>query len=324
MAPRKRCVGANDLRACARGRLLTERRLALTTAGMVVAVEATMPKIIYHILLSSILLVAGCVSTKKYDQALKSAADARTEAQRSAALQQQELAACRGETSERQRQLDDATAENANLRSELQRKGTDVDALLAEKGTLASALRESKARLEELRRAEARAAERAALYQDLALRLKKMVDAGDLSIALRDGRMVLQMPNDILFDTGRTEIKSQGRDAIRQLATVLATLEGRKFHVGGHTDNVPISNERFASNWELSVARGLEVVRLLIKEGVAPRNLTAEGYAEFDPIATNDSEDGRAKNRRTEIALQPNVDEFISVPELPAELAAAK
>lgn len=276
-------------------------------------------------ILACLLLIGGCVSAKKYDQALKSAADARAEAARNAALDQQELEACRTKVADRQRHLDDATAENGGLRRELERKGTDVDALLAEKGTLASALRESRARLEELRRAEERAEQRAALYRELALRLKKMVDAGDLSIALRDGRMVLQMPNDILFDSGMTAIKPQGREAIAQLAAVLKTLEGRKFHVGGHTDNVPISNERFASNWELSIARGLEVVRLLIAGGVPAQELAAEGYAEFDPVAGNDTEEGRARNRRTEIALQPHVDEFISVPDVPAEpLAAAR
>ncbi len=252
--------------------------------------------------------LGGCVSAKKYDAALKSSADAQ------AALEadQRELKEL---NAARQRDLDNATAENAELRRELARLGTDVDALLSEKGTLASALSESRARLVELRRAEAAAAARAQLYRDLALRLKQMVDAGSLSITLREGRMVLQLPNDILFDTGRTQIKREGRVALQEIAAVLKTLEGRKFHIGGHTDNVPISNERFPSNWELSLGRGLEVLRLLVAEGVAPTMVAAEGYGEFDPVASNDDLAGRAKNRRTEIALQPNVEELVAVPE---------
>jgi chemotaxis protein MotB len=143
-----------------------------------------------------------------------------------------------------------------------------------------------------------------------------MVDAGDLSIALRDGRMVLQLPNDVLFDTGRVEIKPGGQAALKQVSTVLKTLEGRHLQIAGHTDNVPIDTARFPSNWELSTARGVEVVRFLIAQGVPPTTLAAAGYGEFDPVAANDNPKGRASNRRIEITLQPNVDEMVSVPDV--------
>lgn len=254
------------------------------------------------------MLAGGCVSSGKYDAAVKNAADSRTELQRVKAASSASL-------SELQKKIDDATAEDARLRAELERLGTNVDALLAEKGTLASALKDSKARLEELRRAQAAAESRAQLYRDLALRLKQMVDAGDLSIALRDGRMVLLMPNDVLFDTGQAEIKARGKDALKQLAAVLKSIEGRHFQVAGHTDNVPIETARFPSNWELSSARGLVVVHFLLAQGVAANMLSAAGYGEFDPVAPNDDPKNRARNRRIEITLQPNVNEIVSVPE---------
>jgi chemotaxis protein MotB len=216
---------------------------------------------------------------------------------------------------ELQAKLDGATAEDAKLRAELERLGTNSDALLAEKGTLASALSDSKMRLEELRRAHAAAEARARLYRDLALRLKMMVDAGDLSIVLRDGRMVLQLPNDVLFESGQVDIRPRGQSALKQVAAVLKTLDGRHFQVAGHTDNVPIETIRFPSNWELSTARGVEVVRFLIAQGVAPGVLAAAGYGEFDPVSANDNARGRAHNRRIEITLQPNVDEIVSLPD---------
>ena len=251
----------------------------------------------------------GCgVSSAKYDAAVKSAADARAEVQRVKNESYVSLQSL-------QKRLDDATAEDARLRAELERLGTNVDALLSEKGTLASALKDSKMRLEELRRAQAAAESRAQLYRDLALRLKQMVDAGDLSIALRDGRMVLLMPNDVLFDTGQAEIKARGKEALKQLALVLKSIEGRHFQVAGHTDNVPIETARFPSNWELSSARGLVVAHFLLGQGVSPSMLSAAGYGEFDPVAPNDAPKNRARNRRIEITLQPNVNEIVSVPE---------
>jgi chemotaxis protein MotB len=246
---------------------------------------------------------------------VKRASDATAELGRVSALQDAEIRDLEARAASLQNKLDEATAQNAELRAELERRGADADALLAEKGMLASALNSSRARLEELRRAEAAAEAQTRLYRELALRLKMMVDAGDLSISLRDGRMVLQLPNDVLFDTGRVVIKPHGQEALRQVADVLKTLEGRRLLVTGHTDNVPIATPRFPSNWELSSGRGLEVVRFLIAQGVPPRSLAAAGYGEFDPVASNDDDEGRARNRRIEIALQPNVNELVSVPD---------
>jgi chemotaxis protein MotB len=254
------------------------------------------------------LISSACVSSGKYDDAVKNADDARAKLRQVTASDQVKINGL-------QRWLDEATAENASLRAELGRLGADTEALSAEKGSLASALGESKRRLEELRRAQAAAEARARLYRELALKLKKMVDAGDLRIGLRDGRMVLQLPTDVLFDTGQTDIKPRGREALKQLAAVLKTLDSRQFQVAGHTDNVPIATVRFPSNWELSSARGLEVVHFLVAQSVPPGVLSAAGYGEFDPVAPNDDPQGRAKNRRIEITLQPNVDEIVTVPE---------
>lgn len=213
-----------------------------------------------------------------------------------------------------QKNLDDATSMNAQLRAELTRLGKDADRLLQEKGALASSLAEARARLEELRRAQSAAESRAKVYRDLALKLKKMVDAGDLSIVLREGRMVLLLPNDVLFDTGRTDIKPAGRAALEQVASVMKIIASRDFQVGGHTDNVPIATARFPSNWELSAGRALEVVHFLVSKGVRPEVLSAAGYGEFDAVASNDSVEGKRRNRRTEIALVPNIDEMVAVP----------
>jgi chemotaxis protein MotB len=214
-----------------------------------------------------------------------------------------------------QTKLDDAIAVNTQLKSALERLGKNADTLLAEKGNLSSALAETKARLEELRKAQAAADQRAQLFKQLAMKFHKMIDSGQLKVHLRDGRMVIELANDVLFDSGQTSIKPEGQKAIADVAAVLRTIGNRRFQVAGHTDNVPITTAKFNSNWELSAERAVVVVRFLITRGLRADLLSAAGYGEFDPIAPNDSPVNKAKNRRIEITLQPNIDELVGIPE---------
>jgi chemotaxis protein MotB len=215
-----------------------------------------------------------------------------------------------------QAELDQSTAINANLRSELERLGKNVDSMLREKGTLSKALDDAKMRLDELRKAQAAAEARTQLFEQFVQKLRKMIDAGQLKVATRAGKLVIQLPNDVLFASGQKELKPAGKDSLTQLAHVIASVRDRQFQVAGHTDNVPIQASRYASNWELSTSRALEVVNLLIAQGVPPRQLSAAGYGEFDPIASNDTPDGRGRNRRIEITLQPNLNELVAAPEI--------
>lgn len=282
--------------------------------------------------------LSACVPRDKYDTAVQDARSAHAATDRCAAdaasaraevlrltdaLKQarelvdqrdKSLADAQVTTQNQQTKLDDATAQNEQFRTELERLGKNADALLTEKGTLASALSEAKARLEELRKAQAASDARAALFRQLALKFQKMIDAGQLKITLRDGRMVIELANDVLFDSGQTSIKPEGQKAVAQVASILKTIPNRRFQVAGDTDNVPIETARFPSNWELSAARAVEVVRFLVAHGVRPGLLSAAGYGEFDPIAPNEAPAGRSKNRRIEITLQPNIEELVAIP----------
>src|SRR4029077_9471656 len=108
----------------------------------------------------------------------------------------------------------------------------------------------------------------------------------------------LELSNDVLFDSGKTDLKEVGKKTLVEVAGVLRTMADRRFQVAGHTDNIKISTPRFPSNWELSTARAVEVVKLLVDDGMDSRNLSAAGYGEFSPLVTNDTPEGRAKNRR--------------------------
>lgn len=261
-----------------------------------------------------LLAPVACVSQGKYDRAVQDAQHAQAAAATELAREKEASTALAASLAAEQAQLKTAQANAAELQKELDDRVKNASALSAEKGALAMSLDQATRRLEELRKAQAAAEQRAALFRDLALKLRKMIDAGELKITLRDGRMVLQLPNEVLFDSGRTDLKPTGKEALASVAQVLKNIEKRHFQVAGNTDNVPIQNSPFASNWELSCARALAVVHFLIAQGVSSEFLSAAGYGPFDPIASNDSPTGRQSNRRTEIVLQPNIDELVAVP----------
>jgi chemotaxis protein MotB len=174
---------------------------------------------------------------------------------------------------------------------------------------------DQKAQLEEAKRAMQEAQERGKLLEDLQTKFKKMIDAGHLKVTTRHGRVVLQMKNDVLFDKGEAEVKPAGKQAVGEIAATLRSVGAKRFQVSGHTDNEPITTEtkkEYPTNWELSAARAIAVVKLLVSEGVDPTVLSAAGYGPYDPVASNGAPDGQAKNRRIEISLVPNVASLVT------------
>jgi chemotaxis protein MotB len=144
-----------------------------------------------------------------------------------------------------------------------------------------------------------------------------MIDAGQLKVVIRDGRMLIALESDVLFDLGKTTIKPAGEAALAKLAPVLAGITDRKYQVAGHTDDVPIHTARFPSNWELSTARAVEVGRFLVSSGMKPQQVSAAGFGEFDPVVANDTPENRMLNRRIEIVLQTNLSDLPSLDNLP-------
>jgi chemotaxis protein MotB len=223
-----------------------------------------------------------------------------------------------------QSQYDAAIADGRKTKAEcdersaaLQKEKDDLAAKLAQaEGKAAASDEATRAELEELRKQKAAAEARLKLFEEFIAKFKKMVDAGKLDITVRRGQIVLALGTDILFDTGKTEIKPEGVAALGDVADVLKGVTGRRFQVAGHTDTLPIKTKEFPSNWELSTARAVAVVKLLIEKGVKPDVLSAAGLAEFDPVQPNTSDKGRAKNRRIEIVIVPNIEDLIKMPEL--------
>ncbi len=126
---------------------------------------------------------------------------------------------------------------------------------------------------------------------------------GEVSVVKTEAGVVITMSDLLLFAQGGTTLSEKGLDILRKVAFVLSKLAYR-VKIKGHTDSSPISSAMFPSNWELSAARAARVVRLLVNNGVAPQYISAEGYAHYHPVATNDTARGRALNRRVEIVYE--------------------
>jgi chemotaxis protein MotB len=231
-------------------------------------------------------------------------------------------------TSERddlQKRINAAEALIADLKGRLQKLGQDVEGLSGERSSLQAGLAATQKELEELRKQKAAAEARAAAFRTLVEKLRAMIDSGQIKVTIRNGRMLITLPNDVLFDSGKTAVKPEGKEAIGKIAQVLTTIADRRFLVAGHTDNVPIKNAKFRSNWELSTARAVEVVQLLLTGGMKPQVLGAAGYAESDPVVANDTPEHKAQNRRIEIVLEPNLSDLPNLDNIvPAEKGEKK
>lgn len=136
----------------------------------------------------------------------------------------------------------------------------------------------------------------------------------EISIEMRDGKVYLSLSNKLLFKSGSVDIESKGKDAIRILGEVLKNNPDIDVMVEGHTDNVPIKTALYKDNWDLSTARAITIVRMITSTyGINPTRLTAAGRGEFVPKTSNDTPEGRALNRRTEIILTPNLEKIMKI-----------
>ena len=139
--------------------------------------------------------------------------------------------------------------------------------------------------------------------------LKEQIENQEIKLEEIEGKLKVTLVDKILFDTGKVEIAKRGKEVLLQLADTLRENKDQNIVVEGHTDDVPIGLgliEKYPTNWELSAARAVGVVRFLQEKGwLEPERLTATGYSYYKPLASNDTAAGRRQNRRIEIILVP-------------------
>jgi chemotaxis protein MotB len=145
-------------------------------------------------------------------------------------------------------------------------------------------------------------------YEGLLKEMKEEIEHGQIAITELKGKLTVDVVDKILFDSGQAEIKPEGLAVLKRVVDILITVMDKTIRVEGHTDNVPIAGalaKRYPTNWELSAARALTVTRYLEKEGLDPTLLSAAAFGEYQPVADNETAEGRAKNRRIAIILLP-------------------
>lgn len=234
---------------------------------------------------------------------------------------------------ELQKQLDEAKTRVATLQDALKKMGVDLNTLNAQLQQAGTEKQQLTASLDELRKAleeyKARAAQLETIKERFELlrnKLQKLVNQG-LKVEIRNNRMVIRLPGDVLFASGQDKLSPEGEKVLGVVADVIRTdaqLSKRYFQIAGHTDNKPLAGGRFGDNWGLSVMRARQVLLYMVKPtaekdgggGLDATRLHAAGYGETDPVAGNDTPEGRSQNRRVELVLMPDVSEMLDLKSL--------
>ncbi|HLP12756.1 MAG TPA: OmpA family protein [Flavobacteriales bacterium] len=138
--------------------------------------------------------------------------------------------------------------------------------------------------------------------------------ADEISVTIKDGNVYISLEEKLLFKSGKADVDPKGKQALSKLVEVLKTTPDIHVMVEGHTDNVPIKQAKYQDNWALSVARATEIVRILTKDyKVDPKRVIASGRGEYYPVRSNETDAGKASNRRTEIIVTPDLKEMFKL-----------
>jgi chemotaxis protein MotB len=238
-----------------------------------------------------------------------------------------DLKAAKAQIADDQAKYSDQQNQLERMKEQLKQAGLGLEQSKENAARLAQALAEYKQRADQLAVIEAR-------FRELRSKLDKLNQIG-VKVVPRNNRLVIQLPGDILFDSGKDDLKPQGKEVLGQVAEVIRgdrDLMTRYFLVAGHTDNVKYpAGGYFHDNWGLSLARARQVLLFLVGDkkdfdpkkpndksggGLDPTRWAAAGYGETDPYAgtmANQTEEERKKNRRVELVVQPNVEEMLNL-----------
>lgn len=311
------------------------------------------PNSLVILIVTSILVLSGCVTQKKYDELLSE--NVKMEGQIDDLTKKLEIA--NKKIKELNQQLEELTESNDATQTQLKETTQKLQSITSEKDKLKilydnllknsgklnrdlaaqqerllsieQNLEEAKKKNDEL---SVSLAEREKIVSELEKILaekeqavnelkNKVSDAllnfkeNDLTVEVRNGKVYVSLSEQLLFKSGSIEVDPKGVSALQQLASALKDSPDINVMVEGHTDNVPISrkSQYMNDNWDLSVLRATSIVKILTNAGVSPGQVTATGKGEYSPVVENDSDENKQKNRRTEIILTPKLDELFKI-----------
>jgi chemotaxis protein MotB len=240
-------------------------------------------------ILAVVFVASGCVSSgtfKKMETAkndeIATLQKNKTDLEKQKSDLEKQKTAMEKDNADLKQQIDSLAKQNASMQKE-------VGSLSQEKAALVAANQQ-----------------RQQQYESLLQGLSKEVEKGQLQVRQYKNMLAVDLAEQIFFDSGKATLKKGGKEVLKKVGDALKGYENKVIRVVGHTDNVPVAKSlqaTFPTNWELSVARATNVVRYLQEVGIPPERMIPAGRGEYDPVASNDTPEGRQKNRRIEIML---------------------
>ncbi len=210
-------------------------------------------------------------------------------------------------------QRDKAVADNKELENVLKSKSDSLSQIIMDLRNRIGALENENATLKQniaslQKEKEEKVQKVSKTYEDLLDKMKGEIAQGQMTISELKGKLTVNMVDAILFDSGKAEVKTEGQAILQKIVSILKDVRDKLIRIEGHTDNVQIVGmlaKKYPTNWELSAARAINVTRYLQDQGVDPAGLSAIAYGEYKPVVSNDTSEGKTKNRRIEIDLVP-------------------
>lgn len=256
---------------------------------------------------SLVLLSSACVKKSEYEALKAQSASQQKSLEQQLASEREHAQSLEQALQAEQAKSASQAAEIARLQSELDAAQKKISEMVSDSSKLKSSIQEMQAALaalsEQKRQTDARVAE----YRKLLASFQTLIDAGKLKVKVVNGRMIVELPSDVLFASGSIELSEGGKTSISEIGSILAPMTDRQFQVDGHTDDQPIKTSRFPNNWWLASGRAIAVAEILIKAALPPTAVSAASFGEFRPISSNATPEGRAQNRRIEIVLVPDL-----------------
>ena len=266
-----------------------------------------------------IVMLTSCVSKKLFLQSQKETASLRMDSTRLAnniTSLQNNVGSLENNIVNLQKNIADLNKRISNLSSQNNQLGQQTAEQQNQLSLSQQELQKQQQRLQQLQDVLQQQRIQSEMLKNKMLEALKGFNSNDLSVIQKNGKVYVSLSENLLFPSGSAVVNPKGVDALSKLAAVLNLNGDVAVNIEGHTDSIPIRG-RYQDNWDLSTARADAIVRILVNTyRVDPKRVIASGHSYFDPVETNSTPEGRARNRRTEIILSPKLDEMYKLLEL--------
>ncbi len=258
------------------------------------------------IVFAAILIMPGCVAKRYLTQSENTVASLRADSTR----MQSKIATLENQITTAQNNIESLNKKITGLSSQNTALGQQS---LEQQDQLTQSQKDLRAQQQRLVALQNLVAQQRAASDQLKNKMTEALkgfNSNDLSIYQKDGKVYVSLSENLLFPSGSAVVNSKGVDALSKLASVLNLNNDVSVDIEGHTDSIPIRG-KYQDNWDLSTARANSIVRVLVNNyKVDPKRVVSSGHSSYDPVASNATAEGRAKNRRTDIILSPKLEEM--------------